>query len=169
MTNKIRYRPIIGTASGRRTGWVKHVTSVDPDATNGYGVHGEFLRAGKEVELPAGAVILRVDPEGSVRRAWQSARVFRLVEGGAGDGKPVGLAEGEPNDELDWNADFLQVRDLLVKALGEQPVSPLVDVPIDDLIDEIARRAQAAGVDFSAVVNGRYGDEDLRRRAAERS
>lgn len=118
MTAKIRYRPSIGTASGRRKGWMKHVTSVDADATNGRGVHGEWLDDGKLVELPAGAVILDVYPKGSVKHGWLRGRVYRLVGQGLSEDQPD-LREFTPDDEeMDWRKDFLRVRDALVEALS---------------------------------------------------
>ena len=145
MAQTIRIRPAIETASGRRTGWIKQVTSVDPNGRNGYAFGGEFLRDGVEVDLPVGSILVRVDPEGSVKNAWQSGHILKLED----DGEMVELADG------DWKDDFLGLRDAATEAMpwpdethqSEETVQPktncainLSDVPVLDLIAELRRR-----------------------------
>ena len=139
MTQTIRIRPVVETASGRRTGWIKQVTSVDPNGRNGYAFDGEFLRDGVEVDLPVGSILVRVDPEGSVKNAWQSGHILKLQA----DGEMVELADG------DWKDDFLGLRDAATEAMprSEEAVQPEVAGPVDlsgvpvmDLIAELRRR-----------------------------
>lgn len=104
----IRIRPKAGTASGRRTGWIKHVTEIDATKTNGYAFGGEFLKSGVEAELPAGAVLLYCDPFGSVKNGWKEARVTKLQADGT---------EHEILEYTDWRDDFLTIRDAVEGAL----------------------------------------------------
>lgn len=144
MTAKIRYRPSAGTASGRRTGWIKHVTSVSPGARDGHGVHGTFLKDGQLVELPVGAIILKVD----VSRDWQSAHVYRLSQGEDGEAKlmPLTGTEGSAITPrlryLDWRRDFLLVRDALAAALEREPENSLAGVPDEEFLAELRRRIE---------------------------
>lgn len=138
---KVRIRPEVESNSGRRRGWIKMVTAVDADAKNGYGVHGDFLTEDREVEVEVGAILLRVDPEGSVKNSWQSAHVFRVIDDGE-------FEELTPDyDNLNWKNDFLSVRDILLKALMPPPVesndndsNPLAGFSDDELWAEFVRR-----------------------------
>ena len=103
----IRIRPQIHRASGGRKGWMKVVTKVDPNGRNGYSFDGEFLTDGVEVDLPVGSVIIRVDPEGSVKNGYQLGNVLKLQA----DGTMESLEYG------DWKSDFLTLRDAAAKAL----------------------------------------------------
>ena len=65
----IKYWP--PTASGRREGWGKHVTTVDTTKSNGFAFEGEFLCKG-ENELPEGAVVVQKRHTGSVKNfSWE--------------------------------------------------------------------------------------------------
>ncbi len=104
---KVTIRPEVDTASGRREGWVKRVTAIGKGA-GAKQYAGDYLRPGAEVELPVGAVLLRVDPRGSARRGWQEATVWLVsVDGLCQHG----------GDELDWRDDAVSVRRLVADAL----------------------------------------------------
>ena len=142
MTQTIRIRPTVGSASGRRTGWIKQITSVDSSKSNGYAFEGEFLTAGQEVDLPVGAILVRVDPEGSVKNAYQSGHIYRLQA----DGEMEELESG------DWRDDFLTLRDAASDALEEnlarrapEPAIDLAAISTADLVAEIQRRGAVVG------------------------
>lgn len=99
-----------GNASGRRVGWAKHVTGVDPEGKNGYAFSGEFIKTGREVELPEGAFILHVDPAGSVKNSRKEAYITRLQA----DGSEERLHEGE----YDWRDEFISLRQVVEGALS---------------------------------------------------
>lgn len=139
----IRYRPSIDTASGRRKGWCKHVTAVDPEAKDGYGLTGAFLNHGKEYDLPEGSLILYVEPRGSVKNGWKEARVFRLVNHDNYLSQHEKLS-GERT--LDWHDDFLTVRDILVDALSNGSADP-VCLEFDD------KRSKQLRYEYSLVVD----------------
>lgn len=133
MTKTVRIRPEVNTASGLRKGWIKHVKGVDETKSDGYAFDGDFLTGGREVELASGAILLRVDPEGSVQKGWKSGHVFRLED----DGSLTDLTE----KTLSWKLDFLTIRDIVAEALGAQgEQSPLAHVSDDDLLSEVHRR-----------------------------
>jgi len=142
----VRFRPQTETASGRRKGWMKHVTACDETKNNGYAFDGEFLSDGREIELPVGSIIIRVDPQGSVKNNWQSAHALRLEI----DGKLTELTPGADADlypgspGLDWRDDFLSFRDIVCAALrAESQVpadNPLAGFSDADLLAEISRR-----------------------------
>ena len=117
------------TASGRRTSWCKHITSVDTSKSNGYAFDGSFLKNNVLTELPEGSVIVQVYPCGSVKNGYQRGRLFRI--------------EGEElveHIDEDWRDSFLLIRDKAEELLGNQPASPLAGFSDEDLIAEIKRR-----------------------------
>jgi hypothetical protein len=105
----VRIRPQVKTVSGNRKGWIKKVESVDPSKKDGYAFNGYFLNENAETDEEVGAVLLRVDPEGSQRRNYQTGHVLRV----AGDGE---LIESTPSN-LNWRNDFLTIRDSVVTEL----------------------------------------------------
>jgi len=107
----VRIRPEIATGSGRRKGWIKHVTSVDTSKSNGYAFGGDFLTPGRETDLPVGAILVRVDPRGSAKNGWKEGHVLRLEA----DGDLTEITY----DGLDWYKDFLTIRDTVIKALDD--------------------------------------------------
>jgi hypothetical protein len=128
----VRIRPSVETSSGRRKGWIKHVTACDSSKTNGYAFDGDFLDADREVELPIGAILVRVDPEGSVKNNWQSGHVLRLEA----DSSLSELTEGNP----DWRNDFLSIRDIVCEALNTPPPNPLAEFSDEALLAEVRGR-----------------------------
>jgi hypothetical protein len=109
LTQTVRITPRAATGSGRRRGWIKRVTSIDPRGRDGYAVHGEFLADGREVDVPVGSILLSVEPAGSVKHASQVARILRVDADGA---------LNEVLDEHDWRRQFLTVRDRLAALMA---------------------------------------------------
>lgn len=135
MDNKVRFYPRVGTATGKRRGWMKHITGCDPDGHNGYALRGEFLSSGHEVELPAGALILRVDPRGTIRQGWERARLYRLQQ----DGKMTSLLGGGVN----WRKDFTKLRNAVIDSLGAAATDNcvlLTEISDAELVGEVRRR-----------------------------
>jgi len=95
------------TASGRRTGWAKHVTGVDQTKTNGYAFEGEFLDVG-ESDLPLGAIVVEQYPTGSVRNGNPEGRIYRVTDEGL----------REIDEGYHWREQFLSLRDAVAKALS---------------------------------------------------
>jgi len=107
--------------------YCKWVKEVDPDATNGYGLKGEFLRNGREYELPEGAVLLFVEEKGS----WKHHRSYATV---------MQVEGGELKTRLQTEyANFITVRDKLLELLNQKP-NPLAGFNDEDLIAELERR-----------------------------
>lgn len=90
-------------ASGRRFGWVKHVTSVDMTKGDGWAFLGEFLKEG-ENDLPADAVLVKKVPTGSARNQGWDGIVMR--------------ADGTELGRFDWHRQFLSMRDCVKEALA---------------------------------------------------
>jgi hypothetical protein len=105
---KARVRISNSQASGRRTGWTKHVTSVDTTKNNGYAFEGEFLNDGLH-ELPVGAVLVSKDPAGSVKHARH--------EGSVGVVQEDGSIAWQPCCD-NWREDFLLLRDAVQAELS---------------------------------------------------
>ena len=98
------------TASGRREGWTKHVTSVDTTIANGYAFAGDFLRNGAEHDLPVGAILIQCNPQGSVKNGWKTGVCLRVQA----DGTLLRLHKST----YDWRDDFLSFRDLVAEKLA---------------------------------------------------
>jgi len=132
----VRIRPQVGTASGRRQGWIKHVVQVDESRPNGYAFDGDFLRAGRETDLPVGAILIRVDPCGSVKNGWKEGHVLRLEA----DGELTELTD----DGLNWYDDFLTIRDTVTEALAQNAEqsanNPLAGYSDDAILAEARKR-----------------------------
>jgi len=111
--------------SGRRKGWSKLVTSVDPSKNNGYAFEGEFLDDGKEYDLPVGSVVIQKHPEGSVKHAWESGHCYTLD----GDGDLCYTSDESGKESFDWHKEFLSFRDhvIAVLARSQRPAEPVED------------------------------------------
>lgn len=127
----VRIKPAVGHNSGQRRGWAKHVEKINTDYKNGYAFEGQFLSEGKETELPVGAIILHVDPFGSVNKGWKEAKLTRLNE----DGTETDLIK-----YTDWQTDKLSIRDAAAEALDQQVGPDLSAIPNDALLAEIYKR-----------------------------
>lgn len=119
MSNKVRFWLENETASGKRCGWTKRVTGIDPTKSNGYCFVGDFLKAG-ENELPIGSVLIQKIPEGSVAKPRDEGRVLIVIADNdpdcePGDGKLETFADG-----YDWQREFLSFRDAVKMALAKQ-------------------------------------------------
>lgn len=101
--------PRVGSASGRRTGWVKLVRGIVAGATGAKRYNGPYLRSGHESEVPVGSVLLRVDPMGSVRNGYQVASVWTVAADGSLSCR---------GDELDWWRQQISIRDLIERHLA---------------------------------------------------
>lgn len=121
--DKVRIRWAKPTGSGRREGWGKVVFEIADDEQGARAFCGDYLRDRVMTEVPVGAVILEVSPQGSVKNAWQRADIYRVsAEGELVDCYPTG-------DELDWRKDFLLVKDRMVEMLSqERSLDPVVAV-----------------------------------------
>jgi len=111
---KIRFRAQVGTESGHRKGWIKHVKDVDTTKTNGYAFIGDFLSPGKLVELPIGSILVCCDPQGSVAHPRKSGEI-RIVTGPDADN--LKDATDVIAEVVDYYEDFLVLRDAVIKAL----------------------------------------------------
>lgn len=120
------------TASGRRRGWTKLVTSVDKSKTNGYAFEGEFLNEGLH-EVPIGSTLVQKNPEGSVKNGYSVGRVGVVCVDGS-----VNWREEEP----DWYKEFLLIRDMVCEALGQElaEATGLSAISDDELLAECRRR-----------------------------
>ena len=107
MTNTVRIKFYAATGSGRRKGWGKVVDAVDATKRNGYAFDGEFLGDG-EHDVPVGAVIVSVEPNGSAKHPTKYGRVHRITP----DGEYQQLAAA------DWHEEFLTLRDAAAAALA---------------------------------------------------
>jgi len=126
----VRIRPEVAHESGQRRGWVKQVTHVDTSSKNGYAFEGQFLGEGKETELPVGALLLHVDPAGSVNRSYKYATLTRLNE----DGSEETITEGN------WRTEKLTIRDAAADALSQAVEPDLSGISDDHLMKEVKKR-----------------------------
>jgi hypothetical protein len=102
-----RIQIALPTGSGRRTGWIKLVDSVDTAKANGYAFAGRFLRDGWE-DLPEGGVLVEQYPTGSAKNAGKGGVAHRVV-----GGELVKLASVG-----DWfSPEFFQFRDAVASAI----------------------------------------------------
>lgn len=106
---RIKYRP--KTASGRRTGWAKTVTAVHDNANvrGAKAFAGEYLHT-SEQDLDVGTLAVEVNPEGSAKNGYESARLLRLCADGSWD-----VVE----DGYNWREEFLSFRDVVSEALKQ--------------------------------------------------
>ncbi len=127
---QVRIRVQNETASGRRQGWTKLVTDVDPEGRNGYSFAGDFLRGGAEHDLPVGGIVIQCNPEGSAKNGWKSGVCLRVQD----DGTLLRLHE----ETYDWRDDFLSFRDLVISALTAEPGHEKLRAERDRLMARIA-------------------------------
>ena len=131
---KVRIKIANDTASGRRTGWTKHVTAVDETKANGYAFEGEFIDDGQH-EIDAGSVLISKDPKGSAKNGYHVGCVGIVRADGAIDWTT-------PCD--DWRKNFLDLRDAVAAALNTEPPNPLESFTDEQIAAEYERRQLAA-------------------------
>jgi len=107
--------------SGRRKGWHKHVAAIDKTKRNGFAFQGEFLDDGLH-DLPAGSLVLQVNPTGSVKNSGKEGILWRIAEP-ASEGHPGAMADdGGPWQKVakvdDWRGKAIVLRDEAAKILG---------------------------------------------------
>ncbi len=103
------------TASGGRVGWLKHVTSINAAAKNGYAFEGEFLASGEQ-DLPAGALVLEIAPSGSRKSGGKRGYLYEITHGAEDERNGAGwklLAEVG-----DWQRESIRLRDLAAARLA---------------------------------------------------
>jgi hypothetical protein len=136
LPNHVRVQISNPSASGRREGWWKQVTAVDPAGTNGYAIHGDFLKEGYH-DLPIGAVLVRQAPGGSVKNWTKDGKVFTVTADGI---KPFS------DDEWSWTKSFVFLRDELIAALAAaraaEPPAPADPAGVIDMPARIAHWTQ---------------------------
>lgn len=80
-TKTVRITANIPTASGRRRGWIKVVTSVDSSKSGGYALQGEFLGE-RETDIKVGTIVVRCCPCGSVKNGYKEYDFGIVAEDG---------------------------------------------------------------------------------------
>jgi len=90
----------------RLKSWRKRVVAVDRTKSNGYAFEGEWLRAGRDIELPEGAIVLMFDEVGSRRNHEAHVRVCRV-------------AAGAVFIDTDWRHTEYQGLELVAEATGQ--------------------------------------------------
>jgi hypothetical protein len=121
------------TSSGRRTGVVWKVDSVDTSKKDGHAFVGSFLRE-QQYDFDVGTVIVMKVPEGSVKRGYHSGVAYRLTEGGE-------LEKFASAD--DWRGDFLDFRDSVAAEINKsahEENNPLADFSDEQIYAEAKRR-----------------------------
>jgi hypothetical protein len=120
-TQMVRFNVTTSAASGGRTGWMKHVTSVDLAKKDGYAFGGRFLNENEQYELPVGSIVIEKEPTGSVKNGSWEANIWRVVATPQirGDGSPT----ANPHLELvnyykSWSKNFLDFRDEVAQELN---------------------------------------------------
>lgn len=121
----------------RHKHYAKHVTSVDVTKTNGFALLGEFLREGREQEVPAGAIVLRVYGEGSAKHRVIIADVLSVND----DGTVNKLAS------YDYEREFVSLKNKLAELTtvnltpkAQTAPSALAGLDTEALIAEVERR-----------------------------
>ncbi len=69
----------------RHKNWIKEVTGVDGNKSNGYAFQGNFLQVGSTVELPVGTILMYYYGSGSVKNYTVEVRVHRVTPDGLED------------------------------------------------------------------------------------
>lgn len=70
------------TFDDRHKHWIKQVTGVDKEKSNGYAFKGSFLKAGSTVELPVGTLLLYYYGDGSMKNYTVEVEVHRVTPEG---------------------------------------------------------------------------------------
>ena len=117
--------------SGNRIGWMKHVTSVDTTKTNGYAFDGDFIPNDTEFEIPAGAIVVACNPEGSVKNNWKSGHIYRVESDGS-------LTPIE--SDFNWRKEFLTLRDKVAELVNKEKPNPLTKYSDIEIMKEAKRR-----------------------------
>jgi hypothetical protein len=132
--------------SGNRNSWFKLVTSVDRSKRDGYAFGGEFIKAGVEIDLPVGSIILEKEPTGSVKNNGNDGNVYKVVAEPDSENN-----SRNPHLELqfyyDWRREFLSLRDKLADLLeSNQPSQAseveLLKAEIEALENQLAEKRQ---------------------------
>ena len=134
------------TASRRRTGWTKLVTSVDKSKSNGYAFEGEWLDDG-EYDLPVGAVVIAKAPGGSRSRPYDIGLCYRVTEDGLVQTNEDAGQSWEHGHN--WRESFLTFRDHVAEQLAlmgdVEPTNPLAEYSDDEILAEARRRGLIGG------------------------
>lgn len=70
------------TFDSRHKNWIKVLTGVDREKSDGYAFQGDFARPGSTVELPVGTLLLYYYGDGSVKNYTVEVRVVRVTQNG---------------------------------------------------------------------------------------
>lgn len=73
------------TFDKRHKNWIKHVTRVNAEKSNGYAFEGNFIRPGSTVELPEGSILLYYYGDGSVKNHTIEVEVHKITLEGLED------------------------------------------------------------------------------------
>jgi hypothetical protein len=126
----VRLTLIPATASGGRVSWFKNLTGVDLAKKNGYAFQGDFLEAGKEIELeigsiviekkPIGSIVIEKKPIGSLNNGYYEGNIYCVAADPIEDIRNPHLIL---IDYFDWRKAFLSFRDLAHKELAKYEAS----------------------------------------------
>jgi hypothetical protein len=84
---------------------------------DGYVFVGEFLKAGVEIELPVGSVVIEKEPTGSVKNGSYEGNIYLVV---AGSNETDENAHLELQTYYNWHKEFLTFRDAVNQLIQEQ-------------------------------------------------
>lgn len=70
------------TFDDRHKHWIKVLSGVDQDKSNGYAFQGSFAKAGSTVELPVGTILLYYYGSGSMKNYTVEVEVHRVTPEG---------------------------------------------------------------------------------------
>ena len=96
-----------------RLRWYKLVRNVDVALPDGYALGGEFIRAGVEVDIPVGGVLVANEPVGPKRRPTARWYWIRITNSGV-------PAPGSGDWQAGEAGKFLTFRDDVARALGQE-------------------------------------------------
>lgn len=106
---QIRCRFVPESSSGNRKSWAMRVTGIANRTQRGVkAFDSTYLPKNTEIDLPLGALVIEVRPEGSVKNNWQSAWLLTVTEDGLSEVCDLG----------NWRTDFLSIRDRIESELN---------------------------------------------------
>jgi hypothetical protein len=138
-------------ASGRRESWAKLVHGTDHSLRGAKAFKGDYLQAGSQIDLPEGAVVLEVCPEGSVKNGYQQAYVKQVRN-------DVFVSIG---DCWNWHSEFLDLVDAVELAICNHEWLEVADVNLPDLaVSETVAAAQQLA-QLAQLIVQQFGDGAL--------
>ena len=127
---------LCGTGYIRGKQWVKKVTRVDLEKSNGYAYEGEFLGYIKDqlqdIQINPGDVIIAYRDYGSTKNHWPTVAVAKIDNN-------LDFVSCLSVDGWDW---AIKIREKVFELLQQEKPNPLAQFSIEELEKELERRSK---------------------------